>query len=57
MDKGKTNESYLEREKQDAREFLEVLKRIPSEDKGRALGMMEGFAIGVEKKNEAMRAR
>lgn len=47
MNKEKTHESYIEREKRDAEEFLETLKRVPENKKDKVLGMVEGYALAV----------
>lgn len=38
----------LEEKKNDAREVAEILKEIPQERKGEALGLIRGFALGAK---------
>lgn len=40
--------TYVEKEKQDAAEFLETLKKVPDEKKGEILGILKGYALCVE---------
>lgn len=50
MDNKEVKETYIEKEKREAEELLEALKKIPPEDKGRVLGMVEGYALAAAEK-------
>ena len=41
--------AYIEREKRDSEELLEILKKIPPESKREAIGIIKGFALYAEK--------
>ena len=45
----KTTETLKEK-KEDAKEMAELLKTIPQERKGEAMGLIRGFALGAKKK-------
>lgn len=40
----------LEEKKEDAKEMAELLKTIPRERKGEAMGLIRGFALGAKEK-------
>lgn len=43
-----TNSFYLEKEKKESEEILEILKKVPEERKGEVLGIVKGFALCTE---------
>ena len=53
---GKKDMSYIEKEKKDSEEILEILQKVPIEKKGEILGIVKGFALCAEsaKVKEAM---
>lgn len=44
----------LEEKKSDAKEVAEILKEIPKDRKGEALGLIRGFALGVKEEKEVV---
>lgn len=44
--------TFLEREKEDCKDFADVLRRIPKERKKEARFMLEGFALCAELENK-----
>lgn len=40
--------AYIEREKKDSEELIEILEKIPAERKGEVLGIVKGFALCAE---------
>lgn len=48
MKEQKTEKTFIEKEKEDCREFAEVLKRIPTNRKREAKALLEGFALCAE---------
>lgn len=40
--------TYLEKEKQDAAEFLETLNKVPENKKSEVLGILKGYALCSE---------
>lgn len=40
--------NYIEAQKKDAEEMLDILKRIPEEEKKKVCGIIIGFALGAE---------
>lgn len=42
------NNSYVEREKRDSEELIEILERVPPERKSEVLGIVKGFALCAE---------
>lgn len=47
----KANRNALSKKRQDAKELIGILDRIPEERKGEVLGIVKGFALCAE--NEA----
>ena len=47
----KANRNALSKKRQDAKELIRILDRIPEERKGEVLGIVKGFALCAE--NEA----
>lgn len=43
----------LKEKKEDGKEFLELLKRVPKEKRERILGIVEGMAIQAESEKKA----
>ncbi len=42
--------SYVEEQKKEAEEMINLLKRIPDEEKKKVHGILIGFALGTESK-------
>lgn len=42
--------SYIETQKKDAEEMIDLLKRIPNEEKEKVHGILIGFVLGTESK-------
>lgn len=40
--------TYLEKTKDDAAEFLEIFKKVPESRKGEVMGILKGFALATE---------
>lgn len=49
MEKERKENTYLEQNKKDSEELLEILKKVPNERKGEVLGIVKGFALCAEK--------
>lgn len=47
--KKQTENTYLDHERKDAEEFLEILKKVPKERKREVIGIVKGFALCAEK--------
>ena len=46
--KSTTQGSYIEEQKRDAEEMMDILKIVPEEEKKKVYGIIIGFALGVE---------
>lgn len=44
--------SYIEEQKRDAEEIMDILKRVPEEEKKKVYGIIIGFALGVESRGK-----
>lgn len=42
--------SFVEEQKKDAEEMIDLLKRIPNEEKKKVHGILIGFVLGTESK-------
>ncbi len=42
-----TNRAFLEKEREDAREFTEIVLRVPKERKGEIESLVNGFCLGI----------
>lgn len=38
----------IENKKNDAKELIEIISKVPPEKKGEVLGIVKGFALGLE---------
>jgi alpha-acetolactate decarboxylase len=43
--------SYIETQKKDAEEMIDLLKRIPNEEKEKVHGILIGFVLGSESRS------
>lgn len=48
----KGNKNALSKKRQDAKELIKILDKIPEERKGEVLGIVKGFALCAENKAE-----
>ena len=47
-----TQGSYIEEQKRDAEEMMDILKIVPEEEKKKVYGIIIGFALGVESRGK-----
>lgn len=52
MNGQKDERTFIEKEKDDCKDFADVLRRIPKERKKEARFMLEGFALCAELENK-----
>ena len=45
------HENYVEAQKKDAEEMIDLLKRIPNEEKEKVHGILIGFVLGSESRS------
>lgn len=50
MKKVSVHGSYVEEQKKEAEEMINLLKRIPNEEKEKVHGILIGFVLGTESK-------
>ncbi len=50
--KSTTQGSYIEEQKRDAEEMMDILKIVPEEEKKKVYGIIIGFALGVESRGK-----
>lgn len=47
-DKKISGNDFLEKEKKDSEEIIEILGKVPADRKGEVLGILKGFALCAE---------
>ncbi len=50
MKRSNVHRSYVEEQKKDAEEMIDLLRRIPNEEKEKVHGILIGFVLGTESK-------
>lgn len=48
-DKKNTDKTFLERERKDSEEMIEILRKVPENRKREVFGIIRGFALCAEK--------